>query len=341
MSRIVICGATGFIGRNLVEYFAGQPGYEVVAVAHIRPPYEAQGVRWVKVDLRDAAATMALLQEGDVVIQAAATTSGAKDITATPYIHVTDNALMNSVLLRAAYERAVKHFVFFSCTVMYPSSDTPVREDGFTGEISPKYFGVGWTKVYIEKMCAFYASLGRTRHSVIRHSNIYGPHDKFDLERSHVFGATVTKAMLAEKTLTIWGTGEERRDLLYVDDLVRFVYLAIEKQDANFALYNCGFGQSVSIRELVERVVAASGKSLDLVHDLTMPTIPFDLTLDCAKAMAELGWEPRVGLDEGIERTISWWRDNVGVAATGGGKSGDSRAFQALQGAQSGPRTTV
>jgi nucleoside-diphosphate-sugar epimerase len=311
MSRIVICGATGFIGRNLTDHYAKQGTHEVIAVAHLRPAYALAGVRWVEADLRDAAAVSAILKEGDIVIQAAATTSGAKDITSNPFIHVTDNALMNSVLLRAAYEKSVKHFIFFSCTVMYPSSGIPVKEEDFTGEISPKYFGVGWTKVYIEKMCQFYARLGRTKHTVIRHSNIYGPHDKFDLARSHVFGATVAKTMLADKELTIWGTGEERRDVLHVEDLVRFVSLAVERQDAPFGLYNCGLGQSVSIRELVEKVVAASGKKLDLRHDLSQPSIPFDLTIDYTKAKAEFGWEPQVALTDGIKHTIRWWRENV------------------------------
>lgn len=311
MARIVICGATGFIGRNLVEHFSNRGDCEVVAVAHLRPAYEQKGVRWVEADLRDPVGVNAIVKGADIIIQAAATTSGAKDITSKPFIHVTDNAVMNSLLLRAAYEHSVKHFVFFSCTVMYPSSSRPVKESDFTGEISPKYFGVGWTKVYIEKMCQFYAGLGRTKHTVIRHSNIYGPYDKFDLERSHVFGATLTKAMLAEKELTIWGTGEERRDLLHVDDLMRFVSLALERSPSALGLYNCGLGQSISIRELVEKVVAATGKNLDLKHDLSQPSIPFDLTLDCSKAEAELGWRPAIGLDEGIQRTLAWWKDHA------------------------------
>ncbi len=311
MARIIICGATGFIGRNMVEHFTTNTDHEVVAVSHRRPRYEQPGARWIEADLRDAGAADRLMNGADIVIQAAATTSGAKDITSKPFIHVTDNAVMNSVLLRSAYEHGVRHFLFFSCTVMYPSSRTPVKEEDFTGEISPKYFGVGWTKVYIEKMCEFYANLGRTKHTVIRHSNIYGPHDKFDLERSHVFGATVTKAMRADKGLTIWGTGEERRDLLHVEDLTRFVGLAIERQAGPFGLYNCGLGRSISVRQLVEQVVHATGKTLTLDHDLSMPSIPFDLALDCAKARTELGWEPRISLEEGIGRTVRWWRENV------------------------------
>ncbi|MGF1623372.1 MAG: NAD-dependent epimerase/dehydratase family protein [Alphaproteobacteria bacterium] len=331
MTRILICGATGFIGRNLVEHFAARPDCTVTAVAHKRPPFDCPGVTWVQGDLRDSAAVDRVIAGADIVIQAAATTSGAKDITTKPFIHVTDNAVMNSLLLRSAYEHAVKRFVFFSCTVMYPSSDTPVREEDFTGEITDKYFGVGWTKAYVEKMCAFYAGLGRTRHTVIRHSNIYGPYDKFDLEKSHVFGATVTKTMLADDRLEIWGTGEELRDLLHVDDLVGFVDVALARQEAPFGLYNVGSSWAASIRSLVERVVEASGKTLRLEHNLARPTIPFNLVLDCTRAREALGWTPKIGLEDGIARTVAWWRANIDPAtltikSQAPGQLGPSRA---------------
>jgi nucleoside-diphosphate-sugar epimerase len=72
-------------------------------------------------------------------------------------------------------------------------------------------------------------------------------------------------------------------------------------------------GQSISVAELVARVVAASGKTLRISHDLSKPSIPFDLTLDCEKARRELGWEPAVSLDDGIRRTVGWWREHVGT----------------------------
>ena len=308
---VLICGATGFIGRNLVEHFATTNGCEIHAVWHRRPSYEVPGVIWHYADLRNPTQVEQLLQGTDIVIQAAATTSGAKDITSRPYIHVTDNALMNSVLLRSAYDYGVKHFVFFSCTVMYPSSERALREEDFDGNITPRYFGVGWTKVYIEKMCEFYAGLGRTRHTVIRHSNVYGPHDKFDLEHSHVFGATVTKVMSAREKVVIWGKGEEKRDLLHVRDLVRFVDLALERQKIAFGRYNCGLGEAVSVRQLCDRIVAASRRPLKLEHDLSQPSIPFNLHLNCSKAEKELGWRPAISLDEGIRDTLDWWRQNI------------------------------
>ena len=196
MKRILICGATGFIGRNLLDFYYQKDGYNIRAVHFNRPAIEEyDGVEWVKADLRNPETVKQVLQDVDIVLQFAATTSGAKDITTRPYIHVTDNAVMNSLLLRECYEQSIEHFVFPSCTVMYQPSSCALAECDFNGneELFPTYFGVGNTKVYIEKMCEFFSRLKRTKHTVMRHSNMYGPYDKYDLERSHMFGATITK----------------------------------------------------------------------------------------------------------------------------------------------------
>lgn len=320
--KVVICGATGFIGRNLVETLARRSDLEVHAVRFGRPEYSVPKATWHHADLRRAEDVQRVLSGADVVLQAAATTSGAKDIVSRPYIHVTDNAVMNSLLLRAAFDLKVKHFVFFSCTVMHQSSDRAVGEDDFDAnqELHPRYFGVGWTKVYVEKMCEFFSRMGVTKHTVVRHSNIYGPHDKFDLERSHVFGATVTKVMTSrDGKIVVWGTGEEARDLLYVDDLVDFVERAIDRQQTAFELFNVGVGEAVTIRDLVRKIIAASRREIRVEHDLSQPTIKTTLFLDCAKAERVLGWRPTTTLDDGIAKTIAWWN------ATFSGGVADSR----------------
>src|SRR4051812_2133746 len=246
--RVLVCGATGFIGRNIVERLSARDDLEVHAVRFNRPEYAAPRVTWHQADLRDRDTVHALLEGMDVVVQAAATTSGSKDSVTRPYIHVTDNAVMNSLLLRAAYDCKVGHFLYFSCTTMLHSSDTPLDESDFDAnrEIHPRYFGTGWTKVYIEKTCEFFARLGVTRHTVFRHSNVYGPHDKYDLERSHVFGATITKAMTAKDSkVVVWGSGKEARDLTHVDDMVDAIERAIDRQTEPFKLYNIGSGEPV------------------------------------------------------------------------------------------------
>jgi GDP-L-fucose synthase len=316
--RVLICGATGFIGRNLTEALSRREDLEIHAVRFTRAAFDCPGVTWHQADLRIPGDVARVVPGMDVVIQAAATTSGSRDIVERPYIHVTDNAVMNSLLLRQAFDSRVQHFVFFSCIVMLPSSSSPLSETDWDANapLHPRYFASGWTKVYIEKMCEFFAGLGATRHTVIRHSNIYGPHDKFDLERSHVFGATVTKAMTAKNgRIIVWGKGEEARDLLYVDDLVDFVARAIDRQAAPFALYNCGSGEAVQVKDMVRAIVAASSRALAIEHDLSKPSIETSLRLDCRKAERDLGWRPTTSLDEGIKRTLVWWKANVAPPA--------------------------
>lgn len=327
--KILICGATGFIGRNMAERFAASGEYEVHAVRYNRPEFALSNTVWHQVDLRDAAACERLVKSMDIIVQAAATTSGSKDIVTKPFIHVTDNAVMNSYLFRAAFEAKVKHVIFFSCTVMYPSSDKALKESDFDANqpLHPRYFGVGNTKLYIEKMCEFFAGISETKFTAIRHSNIYGAHDKFDLDRSHVFGATITKVMMAKDKVVVWGTGEEERDLLYCDDLCNFVEATIARQKEKYRLYNCGLGKAVSIKELVHKIVTTSGKQLVIEHDLTAPTIKTSLFLDCSRAREELGWQPRIGLDEGIGRTIDWWRQNPALVAGSGGDRSQTPPF--------------
>lgn len=311
--KVLVCGADGFIGRNLAESLAKRDDFELYGTFFNSSFLSNPKIKMIKSDLTNKEDVNKAMAGMDIVIQAAATTSGAKDIISKPYYHVTDNAIMNSLIFRAAYEHNVSHLIFFSCTVMYQPSDIPVKETDFDAnqEIFPKYFGVGWTKVYIEKMAEFYSRIGNTRYTVIRHSNIYGPHDKFDLERSHVLGATMTKVLTAENgKIVVWGTGEEERDLLYISDLVDFVDLTINKQKSKFELYNVGSGASISVDNLVKKIIIASGRNLEMEYDKSKPTIKTKLCLDISKVKDFLGWFPKVSLDEGITKTMDWYKSN-------------------------------
>lgn len=309
--KVLVCGATGFIGRNTAEFLAAQ-GYEVYGTYHRHEPWAHERVTWHQADLTAKKDVARVVESMDIVIQAAATTSGARDICANPAYHVTDNAVMNALLFRAALDAGVKHLVFYSCTTMYPSSDTPLKETDFdaNAEFYPGYFGGAWTKVYNEKMCEFYSRFGQTRFTVIRHSNIYGPYDKFDLERSHVFGATVTKVETCPPggSIVVWGDGSQGRDLLYVGDLMEFVGMALERQEEAFGLYNVGCGHAVTVNELVRTIIDVSGRDVRIEHDLSQPTVQTSLCLDCSKAREQLGWQARTSLQEGIRRTLEWVR---------------------------------
>ncbi|MCK4364493.1 MAG: NAD-dependent epimerase/dehydratase family protein [Thermoplasmatales archaeon] len=314
--KVLVCGATGFIGRNIAEFYANQKDFEVHGTYFNSKPFKNSKIKMIKVDLTKEDDVNNLLKKGfDVLIQAAAITSGAKDIVNKPYYHVTDNAVMNSLIFRSAFEYNIGHVVFFSCTVMHQSSNIPLKETDFDAnkEIHPNYFGVGWTKVYIEKMCEFYSRIGNTKYTVIRHTNIFGPYDKYDLEKSHVFGATMTKVMTTKEggKIVVWGTGKEERDLLYVSNVVDFVDLTVKKQKNKFELFNVGCGSSISVSDLVKKIISHSKKNIEIEYDLSKPSIKTKLCLDTTKANKLFGWKPKVSLDEGIQRTIEWYKSNI------------------------------
>ena len=312
--KVLVCGATGFIGRNTAERLIRRDDFEVYGTYFNSKPWKNPKIKMIKADLTDKEDVGRAIKGMDILVQAAATTSGAKDIVTKPYYHVTDNVIMNALIFRVAYECKISHVLFFSCTTMYQSSDSPVKETDFDAnrEMHHNYFGGGWTKVYNEKMCEFYSRISSTKYTVIRHSNIYGPYDKFDLEKSHVFGATVTKVMTAKEggKVVVWGAGTEERDLLYISDLVDFVETAVDKQTAKFDLYNVGYGSSISIADLVKKIILYSNKDMGIEYDDSKPSIKTKLCLDINKARNAFGWSPKISIDEGIRRTIKWYGEN-------------------------------
>ena len=179
-------------------------------------------------------------------------------------------------------------------------------------QLLKNYFGAGNTKVYIEKMCKFYSDLG-LKTTAIRHSNVFGPYDKFDLEKSHVLGATVRKVLQASEgdTINVWGSGKARRDFIFISDLINFIIKAYKNQENLFGLYNCGMGYSISINELVQKIILVSEKQLTMKNDLQKPDIPTALSLDCTKAKNELQWINQTSFDEALAKTYYWAKNNI------------------------------
>lgn len=314
MKKILILGATGFIGRNTAEYFAKISGFEVYGSYYKSSAINYHGVRMVKADLTSKKDVDKIIRGMDIVIQAAAVTSGIKDVADNPHAFISDNAVMNSLILRSAFDHSIDHLILLSCSVMYCSSNIPLKENDFDAnqEMYPNYFGGGWNKVYFEKMCEFYSRLGSVKFTAIRHSNVYGPYDKYDLQRAHAFGATITKVMTEKsRKLVVWGDGEEKRDFIYVLDLVKAFEAVIRKQSKPFELYNIGSGQPVKIIDLVKNIINVAGKSFDIVHDLSKPSNKVSYSLDSNKAKQELGWQMKISLNEGIQKTISWYKNNL------------------------------
>jgi GDP-L-fucose synthase len=313
--KILVCGATGFIGRNVIEYYAKDPAYEAVGVYNQKPPFEHENITWAKADLTNKAEVENVLQGVDIVIQAAAKTSGVWGIYSRPQINILDNAIMNSYIFNLANELKIKHVIFFSCTIMLHSSEKPLseRDLNLNIELEPKYFGPGWTKIYLEKMCEFYSKIGTTKYTAIRHSNVFGPFDRFEIEQSHVMAATIDKVMRSDDSITVWGTGIESRDFIYIDDLVDMVDKVIENQLESFSIYNCGSSAPIKISDLASLIISESGKIIKIIYDPSKPTIQTNVRLDITKSFNDLSWFPRHTLSQGVKKTIKWWQKNIGI----------------------------
>ena len=142
-------------------------------------------------------------------------------------------------------------------------------------------------------MCEFYSNLGKTKFTVVRHSNIYGPYDKFDLEKSHFHGATISKVMLARDKIRVWGSGLEKQDLLYVNDLCVFVDLALKHQASSLRFITVAREWPVRLMDAVALDNKTEQKSLVIENELGKPSIPTALCLNYDKAKNELGWSQK------------------------------------------------
>ena len=116
--------------------------------------------------------------------------------------------------------------------------------------------------------------------------------------------------MRAKKEIVIWGDGQEKRDLLYINDLVAFVKRCINKQKKNFRIYNCGYGKAYKVKEIISKIIILSKKKITIKTDLSKPSIKTSLFLNCKLAERELDWKPKFSLEDGIEKTLKWYKTN-------------------------------
>jgi nucleoside-diphosphate-sugar epimerase len=245
----------------------------------------------------------------DVVINCAALTDGMGAYN--PKTYIQPNIKINQNLIEAAFINKIKHFIFLSCTIMYPSSCHPLKEyEHDPDNVHTKYHLAARMKLSAEDLCRIYADLGNTKYTVVRHTNIYGPHDKFDLTKGHVLPATITKVMESDGQIIVWGKGEETRDFLYISDLIEFIDKAIERQENNFEIFNVGSGITYTVNQLVDTIIRCSRKNLKVIHDLTKPSIEACVNINVEKARQILKWNARINLVNGISQTIEWYKQD-------------------------------
>ena len=312
--NVLVAGGAGFVGVNLINKMLTL-GAKVRATLHRRDPVVLDPrVEYLKCDLLSMEDCKKATADMDYVFMCAANTSGAAVIATTPLVHVTPNVIMNAQLMEAAYFAKVGKFVFLSSNAAYPPSDDRYvkEEEMFDADPYDIYFGVAWMKRYTEILCRMYSQKLKTPMCslVVRPSNIYGPYDDFEPATSHVMAATIRKVVERQSPLNVWGTGDDVRDLIYIDDFIEGLVLATEKLDG-YDPVNLGLGKGYSIKQLLAMLMEMEGcTGLQVTYDTSKPSmIPIRL-IDVSKAERLLGFTARTGVREGMEKTVAWYKAN-------------------------------
>lgn len=303
--KIVVTGGAGFLGRHVVaELIRSGAKENAIVVPRSREH-----------DLREPESCRTVTKDADLVIHLAAKVGGIGYNQKHPGELFYDNTAMGLHLIEACRESNVKKFVYVGTICSYPN-DTPVpfkESDLWNGypEVTNAPYGIA--KKSMQVMLQAYREQYGMNGIYLMPVNLYGPHDNFDLESSHVIPALIRKFIAAkdkgESTVTLWGDGSPTREFLYVEDAARGIVLGTQKFESSDAV-NLGSAEEISIRDLAEVIRKKTDFSGEINWDTSRPNGQPRRKLDTSKAKAEFGFESKVSMMEGIDRTIQWWREN-------------------------------
>ena len=310
-AKILVTGGAGFVGVNLIKRLLDE-GADIRATLHNnKAVLNDNRIEYFSGDLRLEKDCQKAVSGIDYVFMCAANTSGAKIMATTPLVHLTPNILMNMQMLQAAYAAGVKKFLFISTNTVYPLTDFPVKESDVTNEFYESYHVVAWMKRFTEIVCDMYSSRIKEpmKTVVVRPGNLYGPFDKFDWEKSKVIPAIMRRAIEKHNPFEVWGDGMDLKDFLYIDDLVDGLILAMEKLE-EFEPINIASGVPVTIRDVLSEILkSADYEDADVQYDSSKPKMIPKRMIDISLAKEKLGFKPKVSLEDGIQRTVDWYRD--------------------------------
>ena len=303
-SKIFVAGHRGMVGSAIVRALASQGFTQILT----RPRAE--------LDLLNRSAVRAFFEKErpEFVIDAAARVGGIVANSEKPVEFLLENLTLQNNLIEAAADFGCAKLLFLGSSCIYPKlAPQPIREDALlTGPLEPTNDAYAIAKIAGIKLCQAYArEYGKNFLSAMP-TNLYGPHDNFDLHTSHVLPALIRKIHEAKKSgapeVLVWGTGTPRREFLHADDLADACVFLLKNYDSP-ELINIGSGTDVTIRELAEIVCEVLGYDGTLAFDPTKPDGTPRKLMDSSRLFS-LGWKPKISLREGIAHAHAWFLEN-------------------------------
>ncbi|MGE5580985.1 MAG: GDP-L-fucose synthase family protein [Bacillota bacterium] len=266
-----------------------------------------------EVDLRDASAIQKFFQvaKPEYVFLAAAKVGGIKANYSYPADFIYDNLMIQTNVIHASYKYGVKKLLFLGSSCIYPKfCPQPIKEEYLlTGSLEETNEAYAIAKIAGIKMCQAYHKQYSANFISAMPSNLYGPNDHFDLENSHVLPALIRRfheaKIKGEPYLELWGTGEPRREFLYVDDLAEACLFLMHNYDSE-EIINVGTGEDVSIKELAEIIKATVDFKGEILWNSAMPDGTPRKAMNVSK-INNLGWKAKIPLQKGIELTYQWF----------------------------------
>jgi GDP-L-fucose synthase len=302
--KIYVAGHRGMVGSAVVRCLRAE-GFERI-ITRTR----------AELDLteRKAVDEFFAQERPEVVIDAAARVGGIQANFQYPVEFLRDNLDIQNNLIKAAAEFGVRKLLFLGSSCIYPKyAGQPIREESLlTGALEPTNEPYALAKICGIRLCQAYSrQYGKCFISAMP-TNLYGPHDNFDLQSSHVLPALLRKVHEAKLSgadhVMIWGTGSPRREFLHVDDLAEGCLFLLRNYESP-EIVNIGCGEDVTIRELAELICQVVGYAGELRFDPSKPDGTPRKLLDMSR-MFGLGWRPKISLAEGIEQTYAWYLQN-------------------------------
>ena len=303
---IVVTGGTGFLGRAVVSKLTEQGYTNVMPIGSL------------DYDLRnfDAVESMYNHKQPNVVIHLAATVGGIGANKENPGRFMYENLVMGTNLIELGRHEDLKKFIMVGTVCAYPKfTPVPFKEEdiwnGYPEETNAPY-GIA-KKALMQLIISYKEQYGFNGINLIP-VNMYGPHDHFDPKISHVIPALILKFHQAMKCsphapVSIWGTGSASREFLYVDDCAEAIVKSMELHNDPQPV-NIGTGQEITIKDLSHLVAEKLGYNNHMIFDTTKPDGQPRRCLNCVRACHEFGFIAKTSFDEGIERTIEWFKDN-------------------------------